>query len=169
MTVPATAYAVATAPQQSSAASAIARGQAAHEKQQRDGGNKPDPHSQGDKTTEIPTAFEGQDISAVGDSVMLASLPELSSGLPGIEIDAAVSRGLEAGIDVVSDLVSQGALRDVVVVGLGTNGPINTEELEVLRDVVGPRPLVLVNAHGERDWIPGSMRRSRSTPAHTAA
>lgn len=162
VTLPATGYAIATAPQESSAASAIARGQAALDQQRHEAEPTGKEHASAgskregkpSKHSEPPTTFEGRDISAVGDSVMLASLPELSSSLPDIQIDAAVSRGLLAGVDIVSELAAQGTLRDVLVVGLGTNGPVNAEELEAMRQAVGPRPLVLVNAHGERDWIP---------------
>ncbi|MBK0420696.1 acetyltransferase [Leucobacter sp. CSA2] len=101
---------------------------------------------------------EGPEISAIGDSVMLASLPELQDAFPGIAVDAAVSRGMGAGVDVVSEQAETQALRRIVVVGLGTNGPVSPEELDALAKRVGNRPLVLVDAHAERDWIPGVNR-----------
>ncbi len=176
VTVPATGIAIATAPQMSSAAEAIARGQAALDAQaaaevadaeaadaeaadaEAGDAEAGDDTSAGDKSTDAdpaPIAPEGRDISAVGDSVMLASLPELSAALPEISVDAAVSRGLGAGVGIMTELNDQGALRDVLVVGLGTNGPIDVDDLEAIRQLAGVRPLVLVNAHGERDWIPG--------------
>jgi hypothetical protein len=60
-----------------------------------------------------------------------------------------------AGVEIVSDLSSQGALRSVLVIGLGTNGPVQPDELEAIRQTAGDRPVVLVNAHADRDWIPG--------------
>jgi hypothetical protein len=50
-------------------------------------------------------------------------------------------------------LKSAGQLQPLVVIGLGTNGPIATDELiEILR-ILGPdRKLVLVNAYAEREW-----------------
>ena len=165
VTVPATGIAIATAPQVSSAEEAIARGQAALDAQDADTSGTGDATGTGDAeespsapapgADDAPIAPEGRDISAVGDSVMLASLPELSAALPDISVDAAVSRGLGAGVGVASDLAAEGALREVLVVGLGTNGPIDVDDLEALRQLAAPRPLVLVNAHGERDWIPG--------------
>lgn len=106
------------------------------------------------KVAPAPVAFEGRDITAVGDSVMLASYPELTTAFPGIEVDAAVSRGLWAGVDILADMAASGTLREVVVVGLGTNGPIDAEALDELKQLAGERPLVLVDAHAERDWIP---------------
>ncbi|GAB2560043.1 acyltransferase family protein [Leucobacter ruminantium] len=185
LTLPATAYAIATAPRLSSAAEAIARGQAALDRQAEtdenadgsatDGSNGEDAaagsaskgegstKSEGKGSTEgegpakpaPPIAPEGRDITAIGDSVMLASLPELTETFPGIAVDAAVSRGFGAGVGIAQGASQQGSLRRVVVAGLGTNGTVQPEELDALHQVTGDRPLVLVNAYGERDWIPG--------------
>ncbi|WP_405371687.1 MULTISPECIES: acyltransferase family protein [unclassified Microbacterium] len=103
-----------------------------------------------------PTHVAGARITAVGDSVMLASANGLLERMPGIDIDAKVSRPMSAGDDIVADLARRGELRDYVVVGLGTNGAITTKELTRLRDEIGPqRTLVLVTAYAPRDWIPG--------------
>lgn len=101
-----------------------------------------------------PVTIDGRDITAIGDSVMLASYPELSEAFPGIEVDAAVSRGLWAGVEIAEQLDANGQLRSVIVVGLGTNGPVDDEALARLKEIAGPRPIVLVDAYGERDWIP---------------
>ncbi|MGJ0202854.1 acyltransferase family protein [Leucobacter sp. gxy201] len=224
VTVPATAYTIATAPSLSTAAEAIARGQAALDEQaegaadgadtgadaasgadadahacdsagasaakgdaqdagdqkQSDAGagtrsadaesthaKSTDAKSSDSKDTDAkrsaeecrkalpPVAPQGADISAIGDSVMLASLPELTEAFPGIAIDAAVSRGMGPGVGLAQQEADQGALRSVVVVGLGTNGTVDPEELEELHRLAGTRLIVLVNAYGERDWIPG--------------
>ncbi|WP_336630929.1 MULTISPECIES: acyltransferase family protein [unclassified Microbacterium] len=103
-----------------------------------------------------PSTVSGERISAVGDSVMLASAEGLLTARPGIQIDAAVSRSMWAGGDIVQTLAAQGALREYVVVGLGTNGPVEDDELQTVYDAIGPdRHLVLVNAFAPRDWIPG--------------
>ncbi|WP_430591578.1 acyltransferase family protein [Humidisolicoccus flavus] len=98
----------------------------------------------------------GAEITAVGDSVMLASIEELSIDFPGIQVDAAVSRQFSAGVDIVQSLADSGQLREFVVVGLGTNGPVDAEDVERLRQIVGEqRKLVLVDAFANRPWIPG--------------
>lgn len=98
----------------------------------------------------------GDRVSAVGDSVMLASAQGLLDRLPGVQVDAAVSRSMWAGDDIVAALAAQGALRDYVVVGLGTNGPVDGGALQSVYDAIGPgRSLVLVTASAPRDWIPG--------------
>lgn len=163
VTVPATAYAIATAPRVSSAEAAVARGQERLDAHQKDAPRNEDAGSPSSEDHDAEAtdrdgaalAPEGTDVSAVGDSVMLASLPELEERFPGISVDAAVSRSMSAGVGIVSELAAQGSLRYAVLVGLGTNGPVSAEDLDALRGVAADRPLVLVNAHGERDWIPG--------------
>jgi len=103
-----------------------------------------------------PTPVTGAEVSAIGDSVMLASAQGLLDRLPGIQIDAAVSRSMWAGPGIVENLAASGQLRSYVVVALGTNGPVDEASLQRVADVVGPdRHLVLVNAYAPRDWIPG--------------
>lgn len=168
VSVPATLGAIATAPTMTSAAEAIARGQAAAAAPPPYAaasraflGLRPTPESFELAHTRVPflplsqrrlEAFTGDQVFAVGDSVMLASLPELQEALPGIWVDAEVSRGFGAGTAIVSQLAAQQQLRPVLVVGLGTNGPVNPEELDTLLAAVGPRPIVLVNAVADRWW-----------------
>lgn len=170
ITFPLTGIAVATAPERTTSAEQILRGQ---EMLEADRSNSEQGTSDADTAPPGPGAaetdaepgaaepaapavveIEGRDITAVGDSVMLASYPELTEAFPGIEVDAAVSRGLWAGVDIVADMAQSGTLRQVVVVGLGTNGPVDEDALVALQDAVGGRQLILIDAHAERDWIP---------------
>ncbi|MCW3492336.1 acyltransferase family protein [Microbacterium sp. SSM24] len=106
--------------------------------------------------TPSPTAVTGNQITAVGDSVMLASAPALLEKLPGIQVDAAVSRSAWAGPGILEQLKASGALRPYVVIALGTNGPVDPGSLERMAEIAGPdRHVVLVNAFAPRDWIPG--------------
>ncbi|MAP63442.1 MAG: acetyltransferase [Microbacterium sp.] len=106
--------------------------------------------------TPSPTPVSGEEIVAVGDSVMLASAPSLLAEFPGIVVDAAESRSAWAGPGILRTLADEGRLRPVVVVGLGTNGPVDRETLEEMVEITGPdRRLVLVNAYAPRDWISG--------------
>ncbi|WJL94608.1 acyltransferase family protein [Microbacterium sp. ET2] len=103
-----------------------------------------------------PTAVAGDQISAIGDSVMLASAPALLERYPGIAVDAAVSRSAWAGPGILQQLADSGQLRPYVVLGLGTNGPVDRDALERMAAIAGPeRTLILVNAFAPRDWIPG--------------
>jgi hypothetical protein len=99
------------------------------------------------------TAVSGKEITAVGDSVMVAATPALDQALPGIYIDAQVGRQFSTGLEVISSLKAQGLLRSIVVVGLGTNGTVTSDEVSELYSEIGPtRRLVLVNTYEDRSW-----------------
>ncbi len=106
-----------------------------------------------------PVSVSGDRVTAVGDSVMLASAPALLEKFPGIHVDAEVSRSMWAGKEIIDRMAADGALRDYVVVGLGTNGPVDTEALQDIYDRTGrERTLVLVTAFAPRDWTDGVNR-----------
>ncbi|HEX6934747.1 MAG TPA: acyltransferase family protein [Streptosporangiaceae bacterium] len=99
-----------------------------------------------------PVRVAGTKVLAIGDSVMLASAPELAAAMPGIYINAKVSRAMIAGISIVDQLARSKRLRRVVIVGLGTNGPITAGQVRQLRAAVGDRWLVLINTFVPRSW-----------------
>jgi peptidoglycan/LPS O-acetylase OafA/YrhL len=95
----------------------------------------------------------GSMITAVGDSVMLASAQALEAALPGIYINAVVSRQMSAGVQVVQRLAASGQLRPIVLLGLGTNGDMAPSEINQVRAAIGPhRWLVLINTYEPRPW-----------------
>ncbi|HEY3903556.1 MAG TPA: hypothetical protein VGM14_06630 [Streptosporangiaceae bacterium] len=116
----------------------------------------PTPTSTPSSTPSAPTsltAVSGKSVTAVGDSVMVAATPALDDALPGIYIDAQVGRQFSTGLDVISTLKSEGLLRSIVVVGLGTNGTVTSDEVSELYSEIGPsRRLVLVNTYEDRSW-----------------
>lgn len=92
------------------------------------------------------TAITGKDITAVGDSVMLAVSDALEQEFPGIYVNAVVSRHTDEGLSVLQGLAASGSLRPVVLVGLGTNGGVTTQQIQQLMAIVGPkREVILVN------------------------
>ena len=111
-----------------------------------------------DGATSAPTATPvgGDQVTAIGDSVMLAAAPELQAELPGISIDAAVSRSMSAAPGLVRQQLDAGILRPVLLLELGTNGPIQRSTLEQLHQLVGPdRKVIVVNAQAPRAWTDG--------------
>jgi peptidoglycan/LPS O-acetylase OafA/YrhL len=160
-----TGAAIAAAPAESSGEAVVQAGREALEAAMREAAASPSPAAtETPAPTPAPTESAdpadvhvgGDQISAIGDSVMLASAPALLERLPGIEVDAAVSRSVWAGPGILESLAASGRLRPYVVVALGTNGPVNVESLERMVQTAGPqRHVVLVNAFAPRDWIPG--------------
>jgi peptidoglycan/LPS O-acetylase OafA/YrhL len=100
-----------------------------------------------------PAPVFGAKVVMIGDSVMLASAPELAQALPGVYINAEVSRAMIAGIVLVQQLATEHRLRQILIVGLGTNGPITLDQIQQLRAAIGPsRWLLLVNTFVPRPW-----------------
>ncbi|MDQ0202857.1 acyltransferase family protein [Pectinatus haikarae] len=64
----------------------------------------------------------------IGDSVMLGSATEIRQALPASYIDAEVSRYVGGALDVAKRLNGQGRLGNIIVIALGTNGPIAGQE-----------------------------------------
>jgi peptidoglycan/LPS O-acetylase OafA/YrhL len=95
----------------------------------------------------------GGEVTAIGDSVMVASASALVRRLRGVYIDAMVGRSMAAGIGVEQWLADRHELRRVVVAGLGTNGPVSPGQVATLVRIAGrSRGVVLVNAFVPRPW-----------------
>lgn len=104
----------------------------------------------------------GDQITAIGDSVMLASASALEEKLPGIYIDAAVSRGYPAAPEIIASMKAAGTLDPFVVLGLGINqsAAASDEHLldEILDSLGEDRIIVLINPYGDRVWMPQSEK-----------
>jgi peptidoglycan/LPS O-acetylase OafA/YrhL len=110
----------------------------------------------------------GAAVTAVGDSVMLAAAQPLRAALPGIYLNAAISRQMSGGLAAVRRLAASGQLRPIVVVGLGTNGAVTGGQIRQLRAEIGPdRWLVLVNTYEARPWeheVNSTLAAARNGP-----
>jgi hypothetical protein len=100
-----------------------------------------------------PDPVLGEQTTAVGDSVLLASAEALTARLPGIVIDAKVGRQIYEAPDELEDLAARGQLRHFVVLALGTNGDTTEQTLDQIKHIIGPgRVLVLITVHVPRSW-----------------
>jgi peptidoglycan/LPS O-acetylase OafA/YrhL len=82
-------------------------------------------------------------VTAIGDSVMLGAVGALEADIDGIEIDAAISRQTSAAIELLRDRRVAGQLGDVVVVHLGNNGALSSDQFDAMMDVLAKVPRVL--------------------------
>lgn len=106
--------------------------------------------------TPTPISVPGTDITAIGDSVMLASAPALLQQFPGIAIDAKVSRQTSDAPAIIDALVATHQLRRVLIVALGTNGLYRAGDIASVERAAGPgHEIILVNAYGPRSWTEG--------------
>ena len=118
-----------------------------------------------DPTPEPTPAFVGpatwDEVTIIGDSIVLASQYSLSEAMPGVVIDAAESRSIQAAPTIIAQHAANGTLGNYVVVSLATNGAISDGNVDAVLDAVGPeRKVVFVTAFGppRASWIPDSNR-----------
>ena len=97
--------------------------------------------------------FVADQVTAVGDSVMIDYEGAPAQDIPGIRVTAAVSRWWTTGESILRQLKSEDALGAVVVVGLGTNGPVSATQFDSLMSVLsGASRVVVVNNRVDRTW-----------------
>lgn len=110
--------------------------------------------TQGAGPEEEAAAFEEPaDIVMIGDSVSVRTIPYFQETFPDGIIDAAVNRQVAAGVEVLTWYLDQGAVGDVVVFALGTNGMSTADTLDSLMEKVGSdREVFFVNTRCPQLW-----------------
>ncbi len=108
-----------------------------------------DPNASGDSVVPVPGSTEPPAAEpvpvtkiAIGDSVMLGAAEQLKQR--GFTVDAAESRAWVTGIDIVETLGREGRLPSVLVLHLGTNGPIGQAGMDRMMAAVAGVPQVLL-------------------------
>ncbi|MCU1427826.1 MAG: Acyltransferase family [Actinomycetia bacterium] len=92
-------------------------------------------------------------VLAIGDSVMLGARGALQRDIPGIQVDAAVSRQFWDAISVLQQYARYGALPQTVVIHMGTNGAFSDAQFDQMMGVLGrSRRVVFVTAREPRSW-----------------
>ncbi len=94
------------------------------------------------------SGFVAGHVTAIGDSVMLDAQPDLEADIPGIDVEAMVSRQWDDGIALAQQLKSEDRLGAIVVIDLGTNGPVTPQQFTQMMDVLsGASRVVFVTVH----------------------
>lgn len=96
---------------------------------------------------------------AIGDSVMLGTKPEIDKRVPGVTVDATVSRQFSAAPSMVRDMVSSATPPELIIIGLGSNGPARESDFDAIMEAAADVPLVaFVNVRVPRQWEDTSNR-----------
>ena len=104
------------------------------------------------------------DVFAIGDSVMVAAAADLSAA--GVWVDATENRQASADVDILEQAVTQDLVGDVVVIHIGTNGPINQEQMDRLMRAVSAIPIVVIlTVKADVAWTDGNNALIRALPA----
>ena len=102
--------------------------------------------------TAAPPPIGGQ-VTAVGDSVIIDIQPNLEADIPGASVDGLVSRQFESGIAVVQADRGAGTLGSVLVIELGTNGTVTSDDVDaMMHAAAGVKRVVFVNVDVPRSW-----------------
>ena len=100
-----------------------------------------------------PAPSAEEDVTAIGDSVMLFAGKELHQALPNLEIDAEIGLKIPGAIEIVKARRAAGRLGRIVVIHIGNNSGIGRKELAQIMELLSDRELVvLVNLKVPRRW-----------------
>jgi hypothetical protein len=92
-------------------------------------------------------------VFAIGDSVMLGAARELQKTIPGIEVDAQVSRHVSATLTILQQRRAASRLGKVVVMHIGDNGYLTAKQFDDLMQPLIDLPrVVVVNLKVPRKW-----------------
>ena len=121
-------------------------------------GIKPSPHTtrSSSASPRLPPpgpGFVPGHVTAVGDSVMLDYQSALQQDVPGVVVNAGVSRQWSGGLALLQQMKAAGQLGAVVVVALGTNGPITPDDFDAMMSTLsGASRVVFVNVVVGQPW-----------------
>ena len=93
------------------------------------------------------------DVLAIGDSVLIDTAPALAAELGRVEVDARIGRHVDEGVRLLEKRQRAGTLPDIVIIGLGTNGPLYKDQFERAMAALAEVPTVLwVSVTVPRSW-----------------
>jgi len=95
---------------------------------------------------------DGHMVTAIGDSVMLGAVADLTDALPGATVDAVEGRQASSAFSLIDGLVNTSHLGADVVLHIGTNGTIDPQALDSVLTLMGGRRVTLLNLHVPRPW-----------------
>lgn len=102
-----------------------------------------------DKKSDI----NGDDITIIGDSLLINLEPILQTRLPGIVIDAQLGRQMYQAPDLIAKLQKEGKLGKIVIIELGTNGSFTEKQLmNTLDSLQSTEKILLVNTRVPKPW-----------------
>ncbi len=104
--------------------------------------------------TTIPPTSDAlsHEILAIGDSVMLGAEQSLQYYIPGIFVDAKVSRQFWQATVVLQQYKNAGLLPPTIIVHMGTNGAFSDTDFDQMMAVIGKRRVFFINAKEPRYW-----------------
>ncbi|MCL1810567.1 MAG: acetyltransferase [Clostridiales bacterium] len=101
----------------------------------------------------VPPELTGEEITVIGDSLMVGIGPYLAEQLPGVTVEAKKSRQMEQAPELIASLKQAGLLKQYVVIELGTNGPFTEGQLiKVIDSLAAAEKIIFINTRVPRQW-----------------
>lgn len=108
-------------------------------------------------------AISTQDVAIYGDSVSLWSADVLKAQIAGSTVDAAINRAPGTIMGAVLDAKAAGTLRPVVIMHMGTAGPVKESTLRSILDQLADRSrVVLVDSTAQFAYVEPSNALMRA-------
>lgn len=112
-------------------------------------------------------ALKDLNLVIVGDSVMAMAMTGMQAYVPGVYIDAVVSRHFFEGPAIIQAIDNSGIASDILVVALSTNGDINPPDMDTYYAVANGRPLIFVNTVVPGTWEqPNNQKLANFAASH---
>lgn len=94
------------------------------------------------------------DVLMIGDSVSLRTIPVFEETFPHGHIDAMKNRQFIAGIDLLDGYLANNQVGKVVVIALGTNGLVTSDNIDAIMERIGTeRVAVFVTTRSPQPWV----------------
>ncbi|MEQ1699852.1 MAG: hypothetical protein ABMA25_07075 [Ilumatobacteraceae bacterium] len=99
---------------------------------------------------------------AIGESVMIGAIAELEAA--GFVLDAKEGRGPEGAKNAIQRHLDDGTLPDTVVIQIGTNAPLQQEELDAILELLAGRTVLMMTVHADIQYIDANNALIRALP-----
>ncbi|OKL50354.1 acyltransferase family protein [Boudabousia marimammalium] len=107
-----------------------------------------------------PVKPSGDELTIIGDSIVLTAREEIAKQYPGVSLNAGPSKGWSNALEMIKQAEGEQQLRRSVVIALGTRGGLKDPALldEVLAALGPTRQVVLVNIHSPANFVDETNR-----------
>jgi Predicted acyltransferases len=90
------------------------------------------------------TALQQKKVSAIGDSIMIDIRPYLTKEFAHITVNAQEGRHIEEAPGIIDQMKQNGTLGSIVIIELGTNGPVTSTQIAALVKQIGAGVQIIV-------------------------
>ncbi|WP_028545540.1 SGNH/GDSL hydrolase family protein [Paenibacillus taiwanensis] len=98
-------------------------------------------------------SINGDDVTIIGDSVIVGVEPYLKEMLPKVTVDGKVGRQMSQARELIKQLSIQQKLGDRIIIELGTNGPFSKDQLRsLLKSLDEAKQVLVVTTRVPKGW-----------------